>query len=113
MGGPRGTAFARYLRKVHVEWCPFKPRAVGPIFFSELHSTSLLSAIPKLSVSKSIARRPHSADAPFVDRAQITFACGTERTLDFTGLKLSDVMEEIDMENARIVNEERTRGRPF
>ena len=29
----RGVTFARYLRKVHIEWCPFKPKAVGPIFF--------------------------------------------------------------------------------
>lgn len=105
----RGTAFARYLRKVHVEWCPFKPKAIAPIFLQELQSSKISAAMPKLTLSKNLL----STREVGIDRTRITFACGTEKVFDFDGLKLSDVLEEIDMENTRIQGEERKRGRPF
>ena len=113
MGGPRGVAFARYLRKVHVEWCPFKPKALGPVFFAELHNRPLLNAMPKLAVTKALVAKPRADDGLFVDRARLTYACGTEKVMEFDGLKLGDILEEIDVENARIKQEEAVRGRPY
>ena len=75
--------------------------------------------VPKLSVSQKLASAPRMAppasDAPpeYVDRTKITFADGSEVTWNFDSLKLGDVLEEIDMENVRIQNAERERGRPF
>lgn len=112
----RGTQFARYLRQVHVEWCPFKPKALAPIFFQELHSKPVMDAVPKLSITKSLftTRSPTDAAPSYVDRTHITFADGVKKTFDFSMVeKLSDVMEEIDMENVRIQGEERARGKPF
>ena len=111
----RGTAFARYLRKVHVEWTAFKPKALAPVFLQELHTKTIMDATPKMTISKKLLSTPQDAAAPpaFIDRTRITFACGTEKVFDLAGLKLSDIIEEIEMENVRIQREERDRGRPF
>ena len=109
----RGTDFARYLRKVHVEWCPFKPKALGPIFFQELHAPPILQAVPKMTISKALLRKP-ADDAAFVDRTHITFADGETKTYDFSVItKMVDIMDEIHTENVRIQALERERGRPF
>ena len=108
----RGVAFARYLRKVHVEWCPFKAKATAPIFFQEIHTQKIMDSVPKLTITKAIRPRVASSDME-LDRTKLTFADGSERVIDLTGLKLTDIIEEIGMENVRIQNEERTRGRPF
>ena len=109
----RGVTFARYLRKVHIEWCPFKPKAVGPIFFGEIHTKQIFDAVPKLAITKALVAAPTKEGAPFVDQAKFTFADGSEKTLDFTGIHVRDVLEELDGENVRIQVEERKRGRPF
>lgn len=114
----RGVSFARYLRKVHVEWCPFKPKAVGPVFFSEIHTNTIKDAAPKLTVSKALLpkpREPADGSAPaFLDRAHVTFADGSERTIDFSEVPtIRDILEELDSENVRIAQEERKRGKPF
>ena len=107
----RGTTFARYLRTVHVEWCPFKPRAVGPVLFAELHTKQIMTAVPKLNISKALL--PNPASEPFPDRAKLGFADGSERVLDLTGLTLRDILEEINSENVRLLQLERDRGKPF
>jgi hypothetical protein len=115
----RGTAFARYLRKVHVEWCPFKPKALGPVFLQEISSRAIVEAVPKMAISKQLARTPAriaaETEAPpaYVDRVHLTFADGSERQLELSGLLLGDVIDEINMENVRILRAERERGRPF
>ena len=109
----RGVTFARYLRKVHIEWCPFKPKAVGPVFFGEIHTKQIFDAVPKLAITKALVVAPTKEGAPFVDQAKFTFADGSEKTLDFTGIHVRDVLEELDGENVRIQVEERKRGRPF
>ena len=109
----RGVTFARYLRKVHIEWCPFKPKAVGPIFFGEIHTKQIFDAVPKLAITKALVAAPTKEGAPFVDQAKFTFADGSEKTLDFTGIHVRDVLEELDGDNVRIQVEERKRGRPF
>jgi hypothetical protein len=106
------------LRKVHVEWCPFKPKAVGPVFFSEIHTNTIKDAAPKLTVSKALLpkpREPADGSAPaFLDRAHVTFADGSERTIDFSEVPtIRDILEELDSENVRIAQEERKRGKPF
>ena len=117
----RGVAFARYLRKVHIEWSPFKPKAVGPIFFQEMHTKKIMEATPKLTISKAlhqsapvnIAAAASDALPAYTDRTTLTFADGTEKMLDFDGIKLGDILDEIEMENVRIQRLERERGRPF
>ena len=117
----RGVAFARYLRKVHIEWCPFKPKAVGPIFFQEIHTRKIMDATPKLTISKAlhqstpahVAAANSDALPAYTDRTTLTFADGTERMITFDGIKLGDVIDEIEMENVRIQRLERERGRPF
>ena len=107
--------FARYLRKVHVEWCPFKPKALAPIFLQEIHTSKVQSTFPKLAVSKALLPAPRgtTASPSYLDRTRITFADGSEKLFDFTDLKLNDLIEELEMENTRIQRDERDRGRPF
>ena len=111
----RGVAFARYLRKVHVQWCPFKPRAVAPVLYQEMHAKAILNSFPKLVVSKRVLSKPAAAveEHAYTDQAQLAFVDGSERSLDLAGLTLRDIMEEIDSDNVRIAVAERARGKPF
>ena len=108
----RGVSFARYIRAVHVEWCPFKPRAVGPVFFGEMHTKKIMDSVKGLTVTKAILAKPATAEE-HVDRAKLTFVDKSERTIDFAGMTLRDVLEEIDSESVRISQEERKRGKAF
>ena len=112
----RGVSFARYLRNVHIEWCPFKTRAVAPIFFLEMHTRKIKEAVPKLNISKSLLPSPPAGGddaAAFIDRTRLTFVDGSEKVIAFDGHTIRDILEEIDEENVRILHEERKRGKPF
>ena len=65
----RGVTFARYLRKVHIEWCPFKPKAVGPVFFGEIHTKQIFDAVPKLAITKALVAAPTKEGARAVRRS--------------------------------------------
>ena len=106
-------SWARYLRAVHVEWCPWKPKALAPPWFQYVSTPKVLAASPKLSITKALVDQPPAA-TDFVDRTQLTFADGSKQQLDFNQVgKLRDILELIDQENGRISQEEAKRGKPF
>ena len=110
---PRGHAFARYLRKVQIEYCPFKPKAVAPIFFQEIHTKQIKAAMPKLEVSKKIMPAPAGESLSFIDRARLTFVDGSEKVYEFEGMSVRDVLEQISSDNVAIQQKERQRGKAF
>lgn len=100
--------WARYLRKVHVEWTPFKPKACAPIVLAQMQTSKIMAASPKLEVTKKLLQNP-----TFIDRTTITFANGATHTIELDNKAMGDVIEEIDIINGSIVQEEAKRGKPF
>ena len=108
----RGTAWAKYLRKVHCEWMPFNAKASSPVFLQRVSCKRIAESNAKLTVSKQILPQPQPG-TPGVDRAHLTFADGTLVTMDLQGKLVEDIVEEIDMVNGRLAQEEAKRGKPF
>ena len=106
--------WARYLRQVHIEWCPWKPKAIAPAFLGHIGTAQIAEAVPKLQISKKVLPRPASTAAEYVDRIILTYADDSKKALDLgDDLKLRDIMEEIDIDNGRLAAAEQERGRPF
>ena len=108
----RGVAWARYLRKVHCEWMPFNAKAQSPIFLQRVSCKRIIEANAKLDISKQIMPQP-GKPGELVDRTHLTFADGTSMTLDLNGMRVEDIVDEIDIVNGRLVQEESKRGKPF
>jgi hypothetical protein len=107
------SSWARYLRKVHIEWCPWKPKANSPAWLGVVGTRRVAEASPKLVITKDLLAKSADLEAPLVDRTTLTYADGTEQQLDLNIVSVRDVLEEIEMANGRLSAEEATRGRPF
>ena len=107
------ASWARYLRKVHIEWCPWKPKANSPAWLGVVGTRRVAAASPKLEITKKLLTQPSDPSAPMVDQTTLTYADGTEQQLDLNVISVSDLLEEIDMTNGRLSAEEATRGRPW
>ena len=104
--------WARYLRKVHVEWCPWKPGAIAPAWLAHVSTPKIAEAVPKLNVSHKMLPKPKEGD-PFVDRTPITYADGSTDVFTFEKLKLRDILDEVEMASGRIAAIEQKRGKTF
>ena len=102
--------WARYLRKAHVEFCPFQSRATAGALLDRLTSRSVKAESPKLAVTKMLLPRASSAPP---QTTKFTFVDGSEQMFDISELNLSDIVEEIDLINGRIAQVEAERGKPF
>ena len=102
------AGWARFLRKVHVSFCPFTHSATPAVWLKEISTRKVSAAAPKLQVTKTLL--PRGAGAATTD---LTFADGTQQRLELSAVQIRDVLEEIELINVRISQEEQKRGRPF
>ena len=65
------------------------------------------------SFRRALSRDQVASQEQPIDETKLTYADGTTITLDLNGLKVTDVIELVDIENARIAAAEMERGRPF
>ena len=101
--------WARYLRKVHVAYCPFSANATPAVFLKEISTKQVAAISPKLAVSKTLL--PNVGDAkPFTE---LTYADGSKGRLELGAIQIRDVIEEIEMSNVRVSHLELKRGKPF
>ena len=105
--------WARYLRKVEVTWCPWKPKAQGLPWYQFVTSNSVKEASPKIEITKTLVAPPQSEGADMKDSTILTFADGSKETIDLTSVDVKGVVESILITNGRISTEEAKRGKPF
>lgn len=112
------ATWARYLRKVDVAWNPWKTKSIASSWLSHVTASKVKDASPKLVITTKLM--PNAANAapetPLVDMTELTFVDGTKKMLDFSDgsiAKYNDILEVIDQENGRIMQEEAKRGKPF
>ena len=65
---------------------------------------------PKLAVSKTLLAQNMGDSKPFTE---LTYADGSKGRLELGAIQIRDVIEEIEMSNARISQLELKRGKPF
>jgi len=105
--------WARYLRKVHVEFCPFTTSPTSAAFLAQIATNKVREASPQLQLSRKMLPRPASgADQP-QQLATLTYVDGFEQTIDMAPVQIRDVLEEIDLVNGRLEGEAQQRGRPW
>ena len=104
----KGVAWAKYLRKVHCEWNPLKEACLAPLWHTRLTNRKIMAFVPKLEVTKTLLPKSSTAD-----KTHITFADGTEHSIDLSSYSLRDVIEEIETHNGRISIAEAKRGKAF
>lgn len=104
------ATWARYLRKVNVQFCPFSESATPAVFLKEISTRKVAAASPKLQISKSLL--PTAAASPPAV-ADLTYADGSEQRLELAAMQIRDVLEEIELSNGRISQLEQERGKPF
>ena len=102
--------WARYLRKVHVAYCPFSGNATPAVFLKEISTKQVAAISPKLAVSKTLLALNMGDSKPFTE---LTYADGSKGRLELGAIQIRDVIEEIEMSNARISQLELKRGKPF
>jgi hypothetical protein len=107
--------WARYLRKVHVTWCPYTANATPSAFLATVTTTGVRNKVPALQVSHELLQGPKGADSQEAppSRTTVTYADGSEDVFDLSTMQVRDIIEMIDNSNGRIAAEEIKRGRPF
>ena len=105
----RMSTWARYLRKVHVSFCPFSSVATPAAWLETVSTRKVMAVSPKLSVSKTLL--PKASDG--APTTKLTFADGSEEVIQLEDVILRDILDVIDMNNGRIAQAEVERGRPF
>ena len=104
---------ARYLRAVHVEYCPFTAGSCGPGFLSLVRTPRVAEVAPKLEISHALLRKPADGATPPPEKLTLKFVDGATRSLDLSANRTQDVLEEIDLENGRLDTEALQRGKPW
>ena len=104
---------ARYLRAVHVEYCPFTAGSCGPGFLSLVRTPRVAEVAPKLEISHALLRKPADGAPPPPEKLTLKFVDGATRSLDLSANRTQDVLEEIDLENGRLDTEALQRGKPW
>ena len=106
---PTMSTWARYLRKVHVAFCPFSAVATPAAWLQTVSTRKVMAASPKLSISKTLL--PKASDS--APTTKLTFVDGSEEVIQLDAAKIRDILEVVDMNNGRIAQAELERGRPF
>ena len=102
--------WARYLRTVHVQYCPFTHGATPAAWLAMITTKKVKQASPKLAITKELLPQRKAGAAP---TASLAFADGSTTELDLSSMQVRDILETIDMANGQIAQAEAARGRPF
>jgi len=105
--------WARFLRKAHVEFCPFDSSASGLGFYQMLTAPSVRKAVPKLAVKAKREVAPLAKDVLAAQRLKLTFVDGSEHEHDIRPLTIKDILLEIEMQNGRLEMEAMKNGKPW
>jgi hypothetical protein len=91
--------WARYLRKAHVEFCPFSSSASSLDFLGRVQSRKVRDASPKLEVKA----QPlvHAAESA-AQQLHLTYVDSKAVTIDTSKMTTDDIIETITLENGRL-----------
>jgi len=93
--------WARYLRGVQVEFCPFSSTASSVDFLGRVQSRRVREASPKLEV-KAQPLAPAADGAPPAQQLHLTYIDGKAVTIDTSKLTTDDIIDTITLENGRL-----------
>uniref|UniRef100_A0A7S0Q5Y3 Uncharacterized protein n=1 Tax=Coccolithus braarudii TaxID=221442 RepID=A0A7S0Q5Y3_9EUKA len=103
--------WARYLRKVHLEFSPLSATSSSLGFLGFITTPKIREAVPKLQVSTK--RLTQCAEGVPLQTLALTFVDGNEAILDISSVQIREILAEIEMHNGRLEMEAMKRGKPW